>query len=255
MRKMVGGEKITSLLVLKIVDYMNSMPGFKRECYGWGETSNGEIFLIYNSKSIVTAVTFYLDEFTQNGKPFYLFKAEEIGFANISVYKRSHNVHIDYIKVLDKYQSLGIGKQLLSYIESYSKIKGCKTVTLDCLSTYTDGKNVLPFRNGKADKEKLKQMKIGSLKVVDKNMQFYLEADFKKQKNRKPLNDYLTPMIKNNLKLRPIKIKTLMSFVHLQLTRKPFEPMHLSQSSMNALKRFTKNPKHTAFDINATRQL
>ena len=255
MRKMVGGEEITPTLILKIADYINSMPGFKRECYGWAETSKGEIFLIYNSKTVVTAVTFYLDEFKQNGKPFYLFKTELIGFANISVYKRSHNIHIDYIKVLDKYQSLGIGKQLLSYVESYGKVKGCKTSTLDCLSTYTDGKNVLPFRNEKADREKLKQMKIGGLKVVDKNMQFYLEADYKRQKNRKPLNDYLTPMIKNNLKLRPVKIKSLLSFVHIQLTRKRFEPMHLSQESMNALRRFTKRPNHTAFDINATRQL
>ena len=101
----------------------------------------------------------------------------------------------------------------------------------------------------------IKQMKIGGLKVVDKNMQFYLEANYKRQKNRKPLNDYLTPMIKNNLKLRPVKIKSLLSFVHIQLTRKRFEPMHLSQESMNALRRFVKRPNHTAFDINATRQL
>lgn len=255
MKRLVGGEEITPMLALKISEYINNIPGFKRECYGWAESSKSEVFLIYNNKTIVTALTFYMEEFTQNGKPVYIFKEKEIGFANITVAKRSKNIHVDYIKVYDKYQSMGIGKQLLAYIESYGKSKGCKTSTLDCLSTYTDGKNVLPFRNGRHDIEKLKQMKIGGLKVVDKNMQFYLSSHYKKQKNRKPMNDYLTPMIKNNIKLRPIEIKSLLGYFHINISRNFIEPLHLSHESTATLNRLYKKPFYSAFDIKSSKQL
>lgn len=182
-------------------------------------------------------------------------EGKPIGFANIELAKKSKNLHLKFIKVMPEFQSMGIGRELLSYIESYAKSKGCKTQTLDCLSTYTDGHNVLEFRNEKRDIAILKQMKIGGAKVIDKNLKFYLSADYKRQRNRKPQNDYLTPMVKTNIKLRPTKIKSLFAYVHIRLVSLPTESYILTPQVTRVIKKHFNKPKRRHIYDVAAKQL
>ena len=255
MKYLVGGEEINFDIAEKITNYIINLPKTERECYGYGENSKGEVFVMYNNKHSVHAITFHLKKSIQNGHVCYELEGKPIGFANIDLAKKSKNLHLKFIKVLPEFQSMGIGRELLSYIESYAKSKGCKTQTLDCLSTYTDGHNVLEFRNEKRDIAILKQMKIGGAKVIDKNLKFYLSADYKRQRNRKPQNDYLTPMVKTNIKLRPTKIKSLFAYVHIRLTRFPIKSYALTPQAETFIKSQINKPKKQHIYEVAAKQL
>lgn len=225
----VGGAVISLSLVDKVTDYENSLTVSEREFYGIGQTNNKQLFVMRNNKHKVIAETFLYQEYKQkNGNTFVSFHPKEIGFVEFDISKRSKNIHISYIKVHPEFQGLGIGKELLAYVESYGKEKGCKTATLDCLSAYTDGVSTLVFRKEKGQNDTLRRMRERG-KVVDKNMKFYIGAQYHKQNNRKPQNDYLTPMIKNKLCYRMAKVKSLLSQIHFRLARHAFKTIKLSQ--------------------------
>lgn len=231
----VGGATITFSLVDRVTDYENSLTAAEREFYGIGQTNTKQLFIMRNNKHKIVAETFLYQEYKQrNGNIFVSFAPKEIGFVEFDLSKRSKNIHISYIKVNPEFQGLGIGKELLAFVESYGKEKGCKTATLDCLSTYTDGISTLVFRKEKGQYDALRRMKDRG-KVVDKNMRFYTNADYHKQNNRKPQNDYLTPMIKNKLCYRMAKVTNLLSQIQFRLKRHAFTTIKLSQQDFMRL--------------------
>ena len=218
MKSLVGGVKININEALKITDFLNSISHSQKECYGYATTKDGQLFVIYNNKKHVEAVTFkYVQKHTENGVV-QEFVPVKVGHALIQIIKPEKRLHISFIKVEDEFKNHGIGSELLSYIETYAKEKNLKSVTLDSLCTYTNGKQTVEFRGDKQDRIKLEQIK-KSGKFIDKNLMFYRKNGYKLQSGRTPEWEYLKPMVKTHVVARKPQISSISSVVKVKVFR------------------------------------
>lgn len=218
MKSLVGGVKININEALKITNFLNSISHSQKECYGYATTKDGQLFVIYNNKKHVEAVTFkYVQKHTENGVTQELVPVK-VGHALIQIIKPEKRLHISFIKVEDEFKNHGIGSELLSYIETYAKEKNLKSVTLDSLCTYTNGKQTVAFRGDEEDRIKLMQIK-QSGKYVDKNLLFYLKNGYRLQSGRKPEWEYLKPMIKTRIVARKPQVSKIASVVSVSVFR------------------------------------
>ena len=218
MKTFVGGLKISVSEALKITDFLNSISHSQKECYGYATTKDGQLFVIYNNKKHVEAVTFkYVQKHTENGVAKELVPVK-VGHALIRIIKGEKRLHISFIKIEDEFRNQGAGSELLSYIETYAKERNLKSVTLDSLCTYTNGKQTVEFRGDKQDRIKLEQIK-KSGKFIDKNLMFYRKNGYKLQSGRTPEWEYLKPMVKTRIVARKPQISKIASVVSFSVFR------------------------------------
>lgn len=256
MKTFVGGLKISVSEALKVTEYLNSLPKSQKECYGFATTKNGQIFLIYNNKKHAEAITFkYVQKHTENGVVKELVPVK-VGHALIRIIKGEKRLHISFIKIEDEFRNQGAGSELLSYIETYAKERKLKSVTLDSLCTYTNGKQTVEFRGDKQDRIKLEQIK-KSGNFIDKNLMFYRKNGYKLQSGRTPEWEYLKPMVKTHVVARKPQISSISSVVKVKVFRPTKQVTYRvpKQTSVLIRKQTKKQNNYNALTVHGGKQI
>lgn len=256
MKSLVGGVKININEALKITNFLNSISHSQKECYGYATTKDGQLFVIYNNKKHVEAVTFkYVQKHTENGVVKELVPVK-VGHALIRIIKGEKRLHISFIKIEDEFRNQGAGSELLSYIETYAKERKLKSVTLDSLCTYTNGKQTVEFRDDKQDRIKLEQIK-KSGKFIDKNLMFYRKNGYKLQSGRTPEWEYLKPMVKTHVVARKPQISSISSVVKVKVFRPTKQVTYRipKQTSVLIRKQTKKQNNYNALTVHGGKQI
>ncbi len=219
MANFVGGAPLNISDAIKLTHYIKDLPRSKRECYGFSQLPNGEIFALYNNKKKLRAVTIIrVKTKDETGKTIIKTIPFNICEADLIVDKKNSRLHILLIKVDKQFRKHGVGSEVLSYLETYAKNHKLKKITLDCLSTYTNGRETIVFRGDRDDIIKLEQLKKKG-PVIDKNFKFYLKNGFQLNGSRKAEWPYLKPMVKKNLQVRKVKVFSLSQFAQFRFRK------------------------------------
>lgn len=252
MSRFVGGTPVNIDTALTVVKRIEALPPGKCEYYSYAKTKNGDVFVIYNNRHELKVITFEYKELPdENGVMIKSLHKKLIGYADLKHNKKKKTMHVAYITVSKEFEGMGIGSQMLEYIESYAAIKKCKEVTLDCLQTFTDGKERVVYRGEREDRTQIEILKKSGKPVVDKNKQFYVKNGFEVQKNREPQNDYLIPMVKSKIVYRKPKIKSIASELRFKLSRKiPVQKVLLESDQETLLRRMFKYGKRKEISSN-----
>lgn len=261
MSKFVGGTPVNIDTALTVVKRIEALPPGKCEYYSYAKTKNGDVFVIYNNRHELKAITFeYKEQPNEQGVMVKSLHKKLIGYADLRHNKKKKAMHVAYITVSKGFEGSGIGSQMLEYIESYAAIKKCDSVTLDCLQTFTDGEERVVYRGDREDRERLEILKKSGKPVIDKNKQFYVKNGFEIQKNREPQNDYLIPMVKTKVVYRKPKMKSIAGELNFKLSRNTHKQKIILEAKQETLIRrmFKKGKRReisSNFEVYNARQL
>lgn len=182
----VGNNESSLLQKMYAISRLKRLKLAERVNYGFRQSKDGKFFYLYNSCNEIICESV---KFNKSGKPTYA----ELGYCEFTINK--DNLHIDYIEVFQEFRGQGIGTAVLDYVKALAKNHKIKTITLDCLQTFTDGKKTITNYGGEVTEADIKELKEQSDIVVDINERFYVKNGFVKQVRRKPEFDHLVPMV------------------------------------------------------------
>ena len=184
----VGNDKESLLQKMYAISRLKRFKLTDCTNYGFRQNKEGKFFYMYNSSDEIICESV---KFNKTGKPTY----EELGYCEFTLNKEKQNLYIDYIEVFKEYQGQGIGNAIMDYVKALAKKHGLKSITLDRLQTFTDGKTTVTYYGDEYTEEDIKQLKQTSENVIDINEKFYKKQGFVKQPKRKPEFDHLVPMV------------------------------------------------------------
>lgn len=211
----IGRDNLTLVEKLFVVKYIRRNKHVYKYV-GFRENKNGHLFLITANDHKLWAIT----TTCESGH----FNMENVGFANYNYNPNSEKLHLDRIRVFDKYKNQGVGQEMLDFIKCIAVSMKASAITLDKMARYYNGEEECLDTGFDFSNKKLEEMRKKEKPIIDLNSIFYKKNGFEVDENRNPIERNLVPMI---LK-KPIVVKK-----PSMITLNEFYKMNLHIKSMN----------------------